>query len=112
MQRMLIAALLALAGATAVYATGSADRGAAPDAGREQGRAALAEGEIRRIDREAKKVTIRHGPLRNLDMPAMTMVFKVKDAAILDRLQPGDKVHFEAEKIGAGYVVTRMEPAR
>jgi Cu/Ag efflux protein CusF len=108
----MIAALLAVAAASAVQASELRDHKAASAAGQGQTSTALSEGEIRRIDKEAKKVTIRHGPLRSLDMPAMTMVFQVKDAAMLDRLQPGDKVNFEAEKVGGAYVVTRMEPAK
>ena len=73
--------------------------------------AALSDGEIRKVDKDAKKLTIRHGPLANLDMPAMTMVFQVQDAAVLDQVKPGDKVRFEAQKIGGAYTVTRMELA-
>jgi Cu/Ag efflux protein CusF len=73
--------------------------------------AALSDGEIRKVDKDAKKLTIRHGPLANLDMPAMTMVFQVQDAAMLDQVKPGDKVKFEAQKIGGGYTVTRIESA-
>ena len=72
----------------------------------------LADGEIRRVDRDASKITIRHGPIANLDMPPMTMVFQVKDAALLDKAKPGDKVRFSAEKAGGQYVVTRIEPAQ
>lgn len=79
--------------------------GAAPDS-------ALADGEIRKVDREAKKITIKHGPLAKLDMPAMTMVFQVKDPAMLDQVKAGDKVKFEAEKVGGAFTVTRIEPAR
>ena len=51
------------------------------------------EGEIRRVDREAGKITLRHGPIAgDLEMPAMSMVFQVKDPALLDKLQPGDRV--------------------
>jgi Cu/Ag efflux protein CusF len=71
--------------------------------------ATLADGEIRRVDKEAKKLTIKHGPIQNLDMPAMTMVFQVKDPALLDRVKAGDKVKFRAEKIDGAYVVTRIE---
>jgi Cu(I)/Ag(I) efflux system periplasmic protein CusF len=112
MYRILIVAFLVVTAAPAAQASGSHDHKAASAAGQGQAAAALAQGEIRRVDKEAKKVTIRHGPLRNLDMPAMTMVFQVKDAAMLDRVQPGDKVNFEAEKVGGAYVVTRMEPAK
>jgi Cu/Ag efflux protein CusF len=69
------------------------------------------EGEVRRIDRESGKITIRHGPIRNLDMPPMTMVFQVADRAMLDAVKPGDKVTFEAEKVGSAYRVTRIVPA-
>ena len=72
----------------------------------------LAEGEVRRVDKDAKKITLRHGPIPSLDMPAMTMVFQVKDAALLDQVKAGDKVRFDAEKAGGQYIVTRIEPAR
>ena len=74
-----------------------------------QASAALAEGEIRRVDKEAKKLTIKHGPISNLDMPAMTMVFQVKDTAMLDQVKVGDKVKFQAEKNGGQYVVTKIQ---
>jgi Cu(I)/Ag(I) efflux system periplasmic protein CusF len=112
MDRILIVAFLAVTAAPGAQASGSHDHKAASAVGQGQAAKALAHGEIRRIDKEAQKVTIRHGPLRNLDMPAMTMVFQVKDAAMLDRVQPGDKVNFEAEKVGGAYIVTRMEPAK
>jgi len=74
---------------------------------------ALADGEIRKVDRDASKITIRHGPIANLDMPAMTMVFQVKDPALLDQVKAGDKVKFVADKIGGAYVVVRFEtPAK
>jgi Cu/Ag efflux protein CusF len=72
---------------------------------------ALSDGEVRRVDKDAKKITIKHGPLANLDMPAMTMVFQVKDPAMLDKVKAGDKVKFQAEKIGGGYAVTKIERA-
>ena len=69
----------------------------------------LADGEVRRVDRDAKKITLRHGPIASIDMPPMTMVFQVKDPAMLGGLKPGDKVKFSAEKIDGAYVVTRIE---
>jgi Cu(I)/Ag(I) efflux system periplasmic protein CusF len=72
---------------------------------------AMSDGEVRRVDKDAKKITIKHGPLEKLDMPAMTMVFQVKDPAMLDRVKAGDKVKFEAEKIGGAFTVTKIEPA-
>ena len=74
-----------------------------------QASAPLTDGEIRRVDKEAKKLTIKHGPIQNLDMPAMTMVFQVKDAAMLDQVKAGDKVRFRAEKDGGQYTVTKIE---
>lgn len=72
----------------------------------------LADGEVRRIDKAAGKVTLRHGEIRNLDMPPMTMVFQVREIALLDNVKVGDKVKFRAEKAGSGYVVTLIEPAK
>lgn len=72
----------------------------------------LAEGEVRKIDKETGKITLRHGPIPNLDMPAMSMVFQVKDPAILDKVQAGDKVRFSAEKSGGSYVVTHIEATK
>ena len=74
--------------------------------------AALSEGEVRKVDKSAKKITIKHGPLANLDMPGMTMVFQVKDPAMLDQVKAGDNVKFRAEKIAGAYTVTRIEPAK
>lgn len=74
--------------------------------------AALAEGEVRKVDHDAKKITLRHGPIQSLDMPPMTMVFQVKDAAMLERVKPGDKVKFSAEKLGGAYTVTSIEKAQ
>lgn len=74
--------------------------------------ATLSEGEIRKVDKDAKKITIKHGPLANLDMPAMTMVFQVKDPAMLDKVKAGDKVKFQAEKVGGAFTVTQIEPSR
>jgi Cu/Ag efflux protein CusF len=73
---------------------------------------ALAEGEIRKVDKDAKKITIKHGPITNLDMPAMTMVFQVKEPGLLEEAKAGDKVRFRAEKEGAAYVLTKIEPAK
>ena len=70
----------------------------------------LTEGEVRKIDKEAKKITIQHGPIQNLDTPAMTMVFQVKDLAMLDQVKSGDKVNFEAEKSGGAFTVIRIVP--
>ncbi len=72
----------------------------------------MSDGEIRKVDKDAKKITIKHGPLANLDMPPMTMVFQVKDPAMLEQVKAGDKVKFQAEKIGGAFTVTKIEPVK
>jgi Cu/Ag efflux protein CusF len=70
-------------------------------------------GEIRKVDKEAGKLTIKHGAIKNLDMPPMTMVFQVKDPALLDKVKAGDSVRFVAEKTAAGtLMVTEIRPAQ
>ena len=69
-------------------------------------------GEIRKVDKKAGKVTIKHGPIANLDMPAMTMAFRVKEVTILDQVKPGDKIKFAVDKVGGAYTVLRIEPVR
>ena len=73
--------------------------------------AAFTDAEVRKVDKQAGKVTLKHGPIANLEMPAMTMVFHVKDAAMLDKVKAGDKVRFKAEKIQGNYTVTEVAPA-
>lgn len=72
----------------------------------------LSEGEIRKVDKSAAKLTIRHGELKNLDMPPMTMVFQVKDAGVLDKVKVGDKVRFVVQKSDTGFVVTDIQAAK
>ena len=92
----------------------AADPPAATGASNTQGAAtaALSAGEVKSIDKSAGKITLKHGPLANLDMPAMTMVFRVRDPAMLEQVKAGDKVAFLAEKVGGALTVTRLEPAR
>lgn len=73
--------------------------------------AGVMEGEVRRVDKDAQKITIKHGPLAKFDMPAMTMVFQVKDPAMLDQVKAGDKVKFDAEKLGGAFTLTKIDPA-
>ena len=72
----------------------------------------LTEGEVRKVDIAAGKVTLKHGPIENLGMPGMTMVFRATNPAMLDKLKAGDKVRFAADKAGDDYTVSRIEPAR
>lgn len=74
--------------------------------------AALTEGEVRKIDKAAGKVTIKHGPMPKFDMPAMTMVYRAKDKAMLDQLKPGDKIKFDADGVGGEFTVLRLEKVK
>ena len=67
------------------------------------------DGEVRKIDTEAGKVTLKHGEIKNLDMPAMQMSYKVANPEWLKTLQVGDKVRFTADKVGGQYTVTTLE---
>ena len=72
----------------------------------------MADGEVRKVDKENKKITLKHGLIKNLDMPGMTMVFAVKDAVVLDKLKVGDKVKFKAEQTGTVITVTEIQPVK
>lgn len=74
--------------------------------------AAMSEGEVRKVDKDAAKLTLRHGPIENLGMPAMTMVFKVADPKVLDTVKEGDKVRFKADRINDAITITSLEPAK
>lgn len=71
-----------------------------------------AEGEVRKVDAVAGRITLRHGEIAAVDMPGMTMTFPVRDRAALEQLQPGDRVRFDAAEENGQIVVTRIEPAR
>lgn len=73
--------------------------------------AELSEGEITRWDPRTLRVTLKHGEIKNLGMPPMTMVFRVADASLLGDLKPGDKVRFRAEQVNGAYHVTHIEKA-
>jgi Cu/Ag efflux protein CusF len=71
--------------------------------------AETSEAEVRKVDLGAGKVTLRHGEIKNLGMPPMTMVFQVKDRAFLNGLKAGDSVKFTADKIKGAYTVLSIE---
>ncbi len=99
--------------AAIAIATGAAPAMADKDHAKHQaGAAGMIDGEVRKVDKDAKKLTIKHGPMPSLDMPAMTMVFQVKDPAMLDKVKAGDKVKFQAEKLSGAFTVTGIEPAK
>ena len=105
-------AAFAVAAAVPAFAQTSSSDHSAHHAEVQAQAAALSEGEVRKVDMGAKKITIKHGPLTNLDMPAMTMVFLVKDPKMLEQVKAGDKVKFRVEKLGGAYTVTSIEATK
>jgi Cu/Ag efflux protein CusF len=73
--------------------------------------AQTADGEVRKIDKAQGKITLKHGEIKSLEMPPMTMVFRVKDPGMLDGVAVGDKVKFDAAKIDGNYTVTAITKA-
>ncbi len=71
----------------------------------------MTKAEVRKIDKAAQKITLKHETIKNLDMPPMTMVFKVQDAALLDKVKPGDKVLAAIEQREGALIVTALTPA-
>lgn len=74
--------------------------------------AELTDGEVKKIDKEAGKMTLRHGELKNLNMSAMTMVFRVKDPAMLDQVKAGDKVKFAADRVNGAVTIVKLQAAQ
>lgn len=69
-------------------------------------------GEVTKLNPDAGKMTIKHDPIPNLDMGAMTMVFKAKDPEMLTAVKPGDKVKFTAERVNGQITITKIEPKK
>jgi len=106
---VVVASLFASAGAFAQQATQPGEHSAHhPEQAASKPQS---EGEVRKVDRAQGKLTLRHGPLVNLDMPAMTMVFTAADPKLLDGLKEGDKVRFTADKKDGAFIVTAIEAA-
>ncbi len=105
---------IALLAASTIFASGAAvaagDHSSQPHATATA--SDMADGEVRKIDMDNKKITVKHGEIKNLQMPGMTMVFQVKDPAMLGQVKVGDKIMFAAEKAGGALVITSMQPAK
>lgn len=104
--------LNALMLAAALFAAAASSHAASHAGAPMASSADMADGEIRKVDMDTKKITIKHGAIKSLDMPGMTMVFQVKDAALLNKVKEGDKVRFSAEKAGNAIVITDIQPAK
>lgn len=79
------------------------------ESGSQTERSPLTEGEVRKVDQDQGKITIKHGPLENLGMPGMTMVFRVADPAMLSKVKQGDAIKFSAERVDGAFTVTKLE---
>jgi len=111
MKPTLATALLSLTLATPAFAQQKADEHSVHHASASASApstADMADGEVRKVDKEALKVTLKHGEIKTLDMPPMTMVFSVKDKALLDKVKPGDKVRFKVTNEAGKYMVTEL----
>ena len=74
--------------------------------------APFTDGEVRKVDKAGGLLTIKHGEIKNLNMPAMTMAYPVSNVALLDKVKPGDKVRFKASNEGGKLTVTDIQPAK
>ena len=93
---------------------GHGAHGAHDDHGKPTAQAATGEmtdGEVRKVDKEGGKLTLKHGDIKSLDMPPMTMVFVVKDKIMLDKLKSGDKIKFKAINDAGKFTVTELQMA-
>ncbi len=112
MKRLILIATLFAAAPT--FAQKAADDHSAhhPAPAQAQSQGPLVDGEVRKVDFDTKKITLRHSAIPNLDMPPMTMVFQVKDPTVLNKVKAGDKVRFSAEKSGGAYTVNHIETSK
>lgn len=90
-------------------AMGQAGMGPSAAPAKRSGSAAMTEGQVKKVDVQATTITLQHGPIKNLDMPGMTMAFQVKSAALLDKVKAGDKVRFSAEMPGGVLTISAIE---
>jgi Cu/Ag efflux protein CusF len=73
---------------------------------------ALVAGEVKKVDKPAGRITLKHAEIKAFDMPGMTGAYKVKDPAMLDKVQPGDQVQFTLDRVNNVYTITRIEVQR
>ena len=112
MRKAIGIATAALLGATTLIAQGSLAQTAANHGAMPMAAAAMSDGEVRKIDKETGKITIKHGPIKHLDMPPMSMVFTAKDPALLNKAKVGDKIRFDVVDEGGKLIVTDIQLAK
>ena len=108
-QLVLIAGALALSSAVLAAPSRSDSPMTLVQAAAQSTTSPMVNGEVRKVDKGAGKITLKHDPIPNLEMPGMTMVFRVKDPSVLDRLKEGDKIKFAADKIDGALTVTEVQ---
>ena len=74
--------------------------------------AAMSDGLVKKVDKAQGKITLKHGPIENMGMPGMTMVFRGQDAMMLDQVKPGDNIRFHTERMNGALTVTKIEAAK
>ncbi len=111
MKHILAAALIAVSSALPGASFAAGDHGGDQMTQSPAADAQMIDGLVKKVDKSAGKVTLSHGPLPNLGMPAMTMVFRVKDAVWLDQMKVGDKIRFMADKVNGAFTVVHFEAA-
>jgi Cu/Ag efflux protein CusF len=111
MKTLIASTLIALASLTATAVQAGADN--AGHGAMQQATASaptqMVDGQVKKVDKSAGKVTLSHGPLENLNMPAMTMVFRVKEAVWLDQMKAGDKIRFMADNVNGAVTIVHFE---
>jgi len=112
LKHSLIAAAVGIAGALGLVPAQAQAQPAPAKAAQASAASDLTDAEVRKVDKENRKLTLRHGAIKSLDMPPMTMVFQVSDPAMLDKLQPGDKIRFKAINDAGRLTVTEVQPAK
>ena len=118
MTRSSIFITLTILGAGLAFQAGAADSHshghAAPAAAKPAAAApaALTDGEVRKVDAAAGKITIKHGAMPKFDMPPMTMAYRVKDKAMLEQVKAGDKIKFDADSVAGEFTVLRLEKVK
>ncbi|BDT59143.1 hypothetical protein MasN3_26370 [Massilia varians] len=110
--KLTLAIVMSAASSVAFAQDSHAGHGAAHAGHEAPASAELTDGEVKKIDKEAGKITLRHGEIKNLNMGAMTMVLRVKDASMLDQVKVGDNVKFAADRVNGAVTIVQMQKAQ
>ncbi len=110
--KLTLAIVMSAASSVAFAQDSHAGHGAAHAGHKAPASAELTDGEVKKIDKEAGKITLRHGEIKNLNMGAMTMVLRVKDASMLDQVKVGDNVKFAADRVNGAVTIVQMQKAQ